>query len=344
MQITADDVRPFALGCELLGSGGGGSPAAARLILAHHLSNRDGVRLIQTPGRDDVVACVGAVGAAALMLEDLPSPTPFVQVVETVRRHGTPISAVLPLEVGGVNGLLAALTASALDIPLVDADPKGRAYTQVHDSVLGAAIPMTSLAFANTSGESAYFEARDGSAIERMLRSMLPSAGGWGAVACYAGRADEIVPHTVPGTVSRAVSIGRDLATAIAGDATALLARADVTESFDGTVIEVVRRPGVEVGGVASLRHRRDRAIARLDFANEYVALYSNGELIGSAPDIICVVDEQTWRPIPVERLSTMQRVRVITIAAPPALRAAHLVTGDFGLRSHGFTALEGRA
>lgn len=340
MQLTADDVDTLALGCELLGSGGGGSTAAARLILRHQLTMRGPLRLIRRPDPGLLVACVGAVGSAALMLEDLPSAAPFVRVVDTIRRHGTPVNAVFPLEVGGVNGLLAPLTASALDVPLVDADPKGRAYTQVHRSVLGATVPMTSLAFANTSSESAYFEADDGAAIERMVRSILPAVGGWGAVACFAGRADAIISHAVTGSVTRALSLGCDLQAAMSGDPGAVLSRPDVVEAFDGTVTEVVRRPGVEVDGVASLRHHRQGTIARLDFANEYVGLYTDGALTASAPDIICVLDERTWRPIPVERLGIMQRVRIIAIKAPPSLSAAHAASGDFGLPSHGFAAV----
>lgn len=336
MHITPDDVDALALGCELLGSGGGGSTAAARMILTHHLTSRPPVQVLTAVAPGTYVACVGAVGAAALMLEDIPTTTPFIRVVDSIRRHGSPVNAIVPLEVGGVNGLLAVLTASALAIPLVDADPKGRAFTHIHRNVLGSAIPLTTLAFASSQGAAVYFEANDGDQTERMVRSILPSVGSWGAVACFPGRAETVVSHCVPGTISRALGLGADLALAIGGDPGPMLARPDVTEVFTGTVIEAISRPGVEVGGVASLRHHRQRSVARLDFSNEYIALFDNGELTASAPDIICVLDEHSWRPIPVDRLTPMHRVRVIRIDAAPALRAAHEATADFGLASHG--------
>lgn len=337
MQITADDVAALALGCELLGSGGGGSPSAAQLILAHQLARSAPVRVEQELPPSAHVACVGAVGSAALMLEDLPGPSPFVRAVDAIRRHGTPVNAVLALEMGGVNGLLAPLAASALGLPLVDADPHGRAYTRLDRSVLGASIPMTALAFANSAGETVYVEARDGAAIERMVRAILPAAGGWGAVACFAGRADAVVSRAVAGSVSRALALGAALSAAMGGNPAELLGRPDTREAFEGIVTEEMSWPGVEVGGVASLRHAHRPSVARLDFSNEYVALYADGDLVAAAPDIICALDASTWRPIPVDRLTAGQRVRLLVIDAPPELALIRRATGDFGLPAHGF-------
>ena len=274
MRITAAHVDSLALGCELLGAGGGGATSAARRILAHHLSGHPGVRVLVRPPHDAPVVCVGAVGAAALMLENLPSPVAFGRAVAALSPHEPPPAALLPLEVGGVNGLLAVLTAAALGLPLLDADPMGRAYTRLHRTVLHAHAPTgpTRLAFASTTGESAVFEAHEPAALERMVRAILPSVGGWGAVAYAVGGAGRVREYAVGGTLSRALALGGAAERAIAGDLAALLGRADVTAVFEGTVIEVTRRPGLEVGGVASVRHDRMRRVARLDFANEYVA------------------------------------------------------------------------
>lgn len=337
MRITAGDVDALAAGCELLGSGGGGSTAAARLILAHHLTDRPPVRLAMRPDPAAPVVCVGAVGAAALMLEHLPSPYAFTHAVATLARHGTPPEAVLPLEVGGVNGLLAVLTAAALDLPLLDADPIGRAYTRLHRTVLAAHAPPTVMAFSSPTGESALFEAPDAAALERMIRSILPSVGGWGAVAYAVGKARDVRAHAVRATVSRALSLGAALRRAMAGQPATLLGRPDIASVFDGAVVDVTRRPGIEMGGAASLRHARLPRVARLDFANEYVAVYDAGELVACAPDIICVLDEDDWRPVPVDRIARGRRVRILAIAAPPELVAAHRQTSDFGLAAHGF-------
>ncbi|WP_433334509.1 S-methyl thiohydantoin desulfurase domain-containing protein [Spirillospora sp. CA-294931] len=343
MDISADDIDAYALGCDLLGSGGGGSTSAARHILAHHLDGGGAVQVIDGLAPGAFVVCVGAVGSAAVMLESLPTALPFVRAVRMIEERLRPVEAVLPLEVGGVNGLLAVLAAGALDLPLVDADPMGRAYTEVHRSVLGAAVPFTALAFASTGGGSAYLEAGDAEAIERMVRSMLPSVGGWGAVACHAGDAEVIVGGAVRGPVSRALVLGRALARAAEGDPDALLALDDVRVVFEGTVVEVTRRPGMEVGGVVSIQHRLSRLrLARVDFANEYAALYDNGRLEACAPDLICVLDEASWLPVSVDRLTAHRRVRVIAITAPAELREAHDTGIGFGLQAHGFAPVGG--
>lgn len=336
MEISADDVDDLARGCDLLGSGGGGSTAAAELILAHHLGQGPAVELRDEVDDDVFVACVGAVGSAAVMLESLPSPLPFVRAVEYLGRHEQRVQAVLPLEVGGVNGVLAVLAAAALGVDLVDADPMGRAFTRLDRTVLEHTVPLRSLAFCGSSGELAYFEASHGPRIEQMVRSILPTVGGWGVAACYAGHAGPILRGAVRGAISRALSLGRALSAAIHGNPELLLARRDVAVVFEGSLDQVTRRPGVEAGGTASLRHRSHRRFARLDFSNEYAVLIDGGELTASAPDIICVLDENSWQPVSPDELEERQRVRVLTIAAPPELRAAHERSEAFGLASHG--------
>lgn len=340
-EITAGDIDTLALGCDLLGSGGGGSTSAARLIAAHHLADRPPVRLLGDVDPSVPVACVGAMGSAVVMLESLPGPSVFVRAVHKLEeRHGR-IDAIMPLEVGGVNGVLAALIASALDRPLVDADPMGRAFTLIHRTVLALTVPLTTLAFAGATGGSACFQASDGQQLERMVRSILPSVGGWAAIACHAGDAGTIVGNAVKGSVSRALGLGRALAEAMAGHPEAFESYPGLRIVLDGTIVEVTRRPGVTVAAVASLQSGRARSAVRIDFANEFVAVYVGGELAASAPDIICVLDEATWQPLSVDTLGPHQRVRIVVIDAPAELREAHAVGGDFGMASYGYTPVE---
>lgn len=337
--ITAADIDGLALGCDLLGSGGGGSTAAARLIVGHHLAGLPGVPLVGALAPSATVVCAGAMGSAAIMLESLPGPSVFVRAVRTLEDHHDRLDAVMPLEIGGVNGVLAVLVAAALDRPLVDADAMGRAFTHLHRTVLAAAVPLTTVAFAGSTGGSALVGASDGYQLDRMLRSILPAVGGWGAIACHAGDAGTIVGGAVRGSVVRALGLGHALAEAMAGAPTAFETHPGVRVLLDGTVVEVIRRPGVAVAGVASLQGPRGSAV-RIDFANEFVAVYWRGELAASAPDIICVLDEVTWLPLSADTLAPHQRVRVVTIDAPPELRDAHAASGDFGLASYGYAPL----
>ncbi len=338
--ITEQDVSALALGCDILGSGGGGTTGTARLILAHHLAGTRPIELVAQPNPEAFVAGIGAYGSATLMLESLPGPAAFHQALRALERRHRPVEALLPLEVGGVNGVLAALVAATTGLPLVDADPLGRAFSRLSDTVLAAGVPLRSIFFASADGHTVHLEAGTGPQLESVLQSLLPAVGGWGAVAAFPGRAADILPHAVRGTVSHAITLGQALRRAASDDGESLLATPGVRLVFDGWVSQVRRNPGVQVRGVASLSqragHRWGRLPARLDFANEYVALFVAGELQVSAPDVICVVDPG-WAPVPAEELRQAQQVRVIAVAAPSGLRVAQDATQAFGLTARGY-------
>ncbi len=333
--LRGGDVAALALGCDVLGSGGGGTTGTAALILAHHLADGRSIPLVTEPDPACFVACVGAYGSATLMLESLPRPAAFHAALRALERRHQRVDALLPLEVGGVNGVLAALVAVTTGLPLIDADPMGRAFSQVSDTVLASAVPLRSVFLAGASGHTVHLDAPAGSSPEPALQSVLPAVGGWGGFAAFPGRAAEILPYAVPGTVSRAVALGRAFARAGAGEPAALLGMPGVRVVLDGWVTDVRRQPGVEVRGVASLS-LRTRGPGRVDFANEYLAVLVAGELRVSAPDVICVVDHD-FTPVPAEELRAGQQVRVLAVDAPPALRAAHERTGRFGLAGRGY-------
>lgn len=340
VQVSGADVPALALGCDVLGSGGGGTTSTARLILAHQLTRTGPVSVVSALDDEAFVACVGGYGSATLMLESLPGPSAFHAALTALERDHQPLDALLPLEVGGVNGVLATMVAATRGLPLVDADPMGRAFSRLSDTILAAGVPLRSVYFASAGGHLARLEAASGPELEAVLQSLLPAAGGWGAVAAFAGRAGDILPYAVPGPLTRALTLGRALVAAGAGDADAVLGMPGVELVLEGWVTQVRRQPGVEVRGVASLTqragHAQGRRPARLDFANEYLGLLVGGELAVSTPDVICVLDSE-WRPVPADELRAAQQVRVLAIEAAPVLRGAHAASGDFGLAARGY-------
>ena len=73
----------------------------------------------------------------------------------------------------------------------------------------------------------------------------------------------------------------------------------------------------------------------RVDFANEYVVAFADGEPVACAPDIITFVDARSWRPVAVDQLRVGQGLRLLVLPAPEPVRAqAHRL----GLAAYGFT------
>jgi len=193
--VTLEDVPALALGCGVLGSGGGGATDGPALVLAHQLAKGGRVDLLpaSTVVPEARVACVGVYGSGTLLVETLPGPAAFRAALGGLEeRHGS-LDALLPIEVGGANGVLAAMVAAAVDRPLVDADPMGRAFSRLNDTVLAARLPMREIFFASATGATAHLQADRGDQLERVVQSLLPSVGGWGAIVAFPGRAEDVI-------------------------------------------------------------------------------------------------------------------------------------------------------
>ncbi|WP_280954417.1 DUF917 family protein [Pseudaminobacter soli (ex Li et al. 2025)] len=79
--------------------------------------------------------------------------------------------------------------------------------------------------------------------------------------------------------------------------------------------------------------------VAEIRFRNENLLVREGERVLAIVPDLICVLDRETATPITTEDLRYGQRVAVLAIGAPAALRtpAALAVVGPagFGLHDH---------
>src|SRR5215831_1024255 len=119
--IALDDIEALAVGAWILGTGGGGSPYLGLLNMRRLYAEGRRVSLISPfdLANEDWVAIVSNMGA------------PLV---------GPRFRAVMPLEIGGGNGIQPLMAAAHLALPVVDADTMGRAYPEAQ---------MTSVAVGN---------------------------------------------------------------------------------------------------------------------------------------------------------------------------------------------------
>ncbi len=64
----------------------------------------------------------------------------------------------------------------------------------------------------------------------------------------------------------------------------------------------------------------RGRALC-VAFQNENLIAWADGEVVATAPDLICLVDELTAEPVTTEVVRYGLRVAVLGVPAPPLLR-----------------------
>ena len=91
---------------------------------------------------------------------------------------------------------------------------------------------------------------------------------------------------------------------------------------FRGKITDVDRRvsKGFARGGV---RIKSFSGVDKLEieFQNEFLIAYINGEVEVTTPDLICIVTEEQGEPVTTELLRYGTRVAVIAVPAPPQLK-----------------------
>lgn len=348
--LTAGDVADLAAGCALLGSGGGGDPHAFRLVLEGLLAERGPVRVVDPDDlpADALAVNVGFLGAPVVMTEKLFCEEPVVLAVEGMRRRlGRPVDAVMAAEIGGANGLSAAIAGSLLGLPVVDADGMGRAFPmsdQVSYSIHGRSASPT---VASTEhGDVVCVESPDNRRVEDLVRAVSTANGAQCFTADYPLSGDDVRECAVLGSVSLARRLGAALADCRRGrrDPLDALAAAFAPQGptavralFAGKVVD--RRHATEGGfdrGTVTLASVPAGRTMTLDFQNEFLVARADGQVVATTPDIISVVDAETFSAIGSEGIRYGQRVRVVGIEAPARMRTPRALEvvgpGAFGL------------
>ena len=125
---------------------------------------------------------------------------------------------------------------------------------------------------------------------------------------------------------------------------------ADVLEGkviFRGKITDVDRRvsKGFARGGVR-FESFSGADVLEIEFQNEFLIAFINGEVVATVPDLICIVTEEEGEPVTTEVLRYGTRVAVIAVPAPAQLKSevALEVVGPraFGY-DVGFTSAAGR-
>lgn len=336
MRIDRTGLEDLARGAAFLGSGGGGDPYYGRLLAQAELMRRAAFELVPLDSLADdalVVPC-GWIGAPTVSVEKLPSGREAIAGLRRLEQVlGRPIDAVLPIEVGGSNGLAPLVSAAQLGVPVVDADGMGRAFPESQMAIFNihglSACPSV---LTSACGSLAVIEAEDNLVHERMARALSVALGGIAHMVEYPLSGREAKQHAIGGSVSAAIAIGAAVRTAReAGEdpfealfaalrASGLYPHAGAL--FDGKIVDVERetRGGFSVGRVAIEGFGGDGRID-LEFQNENLIARRDGAVCAMVPDIITVMDRETADSITTERLKYGQRVKVVGAAAPSMLR-----------------------
>ena len=138
-RLDAPNLPALAAGCAAVGAGGGGDPDLALTMALRAVAEHGPVHVVGLDDIDDdalVMPC-GMVGAPTIADERVWSGDEGATLLDMVTRlHGRPVQALMPLQIGGANGVLPVTWAARLGLPLADADGTGRAFPELQQQAM----------------------------------------------------------------------------------------------------------------------------------------------------------------------------------------------------------------
>ena len=331
-KIGIPEIEDIALGAALLGAGGGGDPYVGKLIARGAVQECGPVTILdpdEVPD-DALVVPIAMMGAPTVLCEKAIGGEEYKTLYETVSAfYGKPIYAFMPIEAGGVNSMLPIAAAARLGLPLVDCDGMGRAFPELQMVTFtiggGSATPM---AMVDEKGNSCIFRTVTNKWTEEMARAVTMACGGSVSVSLYAMEGRFMKEYGVHGIVTRSETLGSAIRKVKeVSDKTPEEAFLEITEGyklFQGKICDVLRdvRNGFNFGKVLldGIGDDKGRS-AYVEFQNENLTAVVDGKLLATTPDLICLVDIETFIPVPTDALKYGKRVMVVGLKCFPLWR-----------------------
>lgn len=332
-------IEDVLMGATILGCGSGGPLAYGTDLMRRLYDDGKAVSLAspQEIGDDAIVACPYGVGAMTMADVDpygdrpLASEHPSVLAVRGLGAYvGHDVAALLCGELGGSSVADAFYPAGVLGIPVVDADPVGRAVPEIQHSMFAInGVPIAPLVVVNEIGDTAILtNVADDERAEALIRAMAVASRNAVWVADHALPWGDLRDIAVLGTISLAEHVGGAQREAV--EAGEDVARA-VAESADGFVMfrgEVTLSTwrdaeGFTVGEtVIEGTGEHVSSTYRVWFKNENLMAWRDDQPDVTSPDLICVLDDETGVPLTNPDVATGSRVSVLAFPSAAAWRS----------------------
>jgi uncharacterized protein len=340
------DLDLLATGAWILGTGGGGDPYYNLVAIKHLYRQGRTVRVIAPEELDDeaVVAVVSFQGAPLVNSERLPDARLMVKAIRVLEDYiGQRFDAVMGVEIGGSNALQPLVAAAVMDVPVVDADGMGRAFPDVSKTSFAVRdLKPYPLSVVDCRDNAVVIApGADWFWMERISRKVVTEIGSMGAT-CKAPRTGrEVKDHAILYSLSKALRIGRTVATARHGHTDPVRAVVKSEHGlllFCGKVVDIMRRTteGFLRGEAMLEGLGADQGHHfKVAFQNEFSVGWHDGEVRITVPDLISLLDSVSGEAIGTEALRYGQRVSVIALPSPEVFLStkglAHVGPRAFG-------------
>jgi DUF917 family protein len=242
---------------------------------------------------------------------------------------GRKIDAFMPMEAGGVNSLLPIAAAARIGLPLVDADGMGRAFPELQMVTFTlAGVKAVPMALTDEKGNTVIFSTTvTNKWTEDLARAITMTCGGSVSVSLYPMDGKTVKQYGVRDIVTRSEKLGKALCSLKEEEGAPeenFLKACGAVPLFKGKIVDVERetRAGFNFGrvifdGIGAYKARK----AFVEFQNENLLCSVDNTIRATAPDLICMVDTETFSPIPTDAVKYGKRVLIAGLPCFPAWR-----------------------
>lgn len=322
-KIGLQEIEDIALGAALLGAGGGGDPYIGKLVAIGAVKECGPVDLLdpeEVPD-DALVIPIAMMGAPTVLGEKGIGGREYKTLYEMVSRfYGKEIYAFMPIEAGGVNSMLPIAASARLGLPMVDADGMGRAFPELQmvTFTIGG-ISASPMALTDEKGNSVIFQTVTNHWTEELARAVTMSCGGAVSVSMYPLTGAQLKAYGVKHIVTRSQRLGEAIRKVKdCADKTPeeyFLEFSEGFRLFKGKIADVRRetRGAFNFGKVVLEGIGEDKGrTAEVEFQNENLTAAVDGNILATVPDLICLVDTETFVPVTTDGLKYGKRVLAV--------------------------------
>jgi len=322
-KVDIPDLEDIALGAALLGAGGGGDPYIGKLVAAGAMRECGPVTMLspdEVPD-DAQLLTISMMGAPTVISEKAIGGNEYKSIYNTMESFlGKKAYALLPVEAGGFNSMFPFAAAAWLGLPVVDADGMGRAFPELQQVTFTiGGVSATPMALSDEKGNSVIFNTINNKWTEDLARAVTMVCGGSASMSIYPMDGKTMKSCAVKDIVTRCQMLGEAIRTVKQNtDKTPEENFLQATEGyklFKGKISDVQRevKGGFNFGKVVLDGIGEDKGkSAWVGFQNENLIAEVDGVIKATTPDLICLVDTETFIPIPTDALAYGKRVMVV--------------------------------
>jgi uncharacterized protein len=321
--VEIEELIDLSLGATLLGSGGGGSPDYDILMAEKHTMEYGRACLVDVDElkKDDLIVPIAFAGAPLVATELLPSGRECEIILKSIQEVlGKKPTHLMPAEIGGANALCPFLFAARLNMPIVDADTIGRAFPELQMSSCNLFGVSPSPAFVvDALGNHIVIKANNAPTLEAIARQAIVAMGSSALVGIYLMDGELTKKSVVKGTVTQAILLGksiRDAKTNGKNPLTILENEHGARLIGQGSICQI--NQSIDQGflsGMVSLTTEQGQI--DIAYQNEFLKIELAGVPIAMTPDIIVLLDSESYLPVTSEKLLYGTRVTILTLPAP---------------------------